>query len=215
MPDPRSATEQWQQDLAGLVGRRVAYFRKQRKLTAAQLSDELKERLGFEMKRTVIGGLETGTRRTVGLAEILALANVLSVPPLLLMVPLGDEDECQDEIEIVPGTRIHPWLAAQWIVGDGLPPFAEFTVDQANEHLDLVNFLGLYRQHNALVGQWARTLGMEQPAERAARQQEIENALALVRWSIRDRDGVPPPLPPGLAAAVDQHARPHPEGGEV
>lgn len=196
----------WERELARSVGQRVAKFRKERSLTVQQLSDQLRTRLGITLKRTALSNLESGQRQTVGLAETLGLAYVLGVPPLRLIVPLD-----QEEVEIVPGARMHPWLAAQWITGDGPPPFAEFTLDMVKEHLAQVHFLGMYRQHDALVGQWARALQM---AESAERQQEIEKMLARVRWDMREREAVPPPLPRGLEQAVDQDARPDTGGRE-
>lgn len=194
----------WERELARSVGQRVAKFRKERSLTVQQLSDQLRQRLGITLKRTALSNLESGQRQTVGLAETLGLAYVLRVPPLRLIVPLD-----QEEVEIVPGAKMHPWLAAQWITGDGPPPFAEFTLDMVKNHLAQVHFLGMYREHTALVGQWVRAL---QTAQSPERQQEIENSLARVRWEMREREAVPPPLPSGLQEAVDHEAPPD-EGG--
>lgn len=189
--------------LAKTAGRQVARFRTERKLTAQQLSDELKDRLGFEMKRTVIGNLESGYRRTISLAEILALAYVLSVPPLVLIVPLDEE-----VFEVVPGARFEPWYGASWITGEGVPPLVDqAAADMWEQYEAYMNLLGLYRQHHAIIGRWVRFDRSTESIEVVARtQQEIENALALVRWTIRGRGGVPPRLPAELEG-IDQRGR--------
>jgi transcriptional regulator with XRE-family HTH domain len=146
------AAETWEAALAKSVGRRVAQFRKQRGLTAQQLSVRLRDRVGLDLKRTVIGNLESGYRRTISYAEILALAHVLEVPPLLLMVPIGTDD-----FQPLPGGTEEPWWSAMWITGEGLPPACEEPppemVDRYRGHLD---YLGLYRQHTDVIGQWTR-----------------------------------------------------------
>jgi transcriptional regulator with XRE-family HTH domain len=204
VPEP---SDEWQVALATTVGKRVAKFRKQRGMTAQQLSDQLAEQLGVKMQRTVIGNLEAGERRTVSLAEIFALAYVLRVPAILLQVPLG-----KDEFEVLPGMTVHPWYAARWVAGEGhLPGDVSDLVRTYRRPDDL---LAMYRQHDTELSQWLRAARMSgasgveamrageelPPAAVAAtsRLLEIENRLALLRGSIRAREAVPPPLPPQL-----------------
>ncbi|MFC5996257.1 helix-turn-helix domain-containing protein [Pseudonocardia hispaniensis] len=198
---PESRPKPWPESLAAAVGQRVAYYRRERGLTAQQLSDELKTRLGVNMKRTVLGGLESGARKAVGLAEILAIAYVLGVPPLLLMTPLGE----RADIELLPGVDADPWDAAQWITGEGKPPSG--SPDALwRRNADL---LTLYREHTAKEAEWrAQTrippdLSPEEAnrlfERAAARRAEIEDALRYIRRSIRGRGDLPPALPPELA----------------
>jgi transcriptional regulator with XRE-family HTH domain len=189
----------WEAALAKSVGNRVAQFRKQRGLTAQQLSGELRDRLGLDLKRTVIGNLESGYRRAITYAEILALAHVLNVPPLLLMVPIGTDD-----FQPLPGVTEEPWWSAMWITGEGLPPACdEPAPGMADQYVGHLDYLGLYRQHTDLIGQWTRALHLPDPAVARAHMHEVEKAIALVRASIRDRGGVPPRLPKELQS-IDQ-----------
>jgi transcriptional regulator with XRE-family HTH domain len=207
VPEPKTPAETWAESLARSVGRRVAHFRAERGLTAQQLSDELLRRLGFTMKRTVIGNLESGVRSTIGIAEILALAYVLNVPPLLLIAPIG-----ADRMEVLPGMETDPWTAAHWISGDGDPPAVFTEVDDAagaliRSYRGKVNRLGLYRRHDAGVAEWVRAMRMlhprdgdEQPSGDAREQavtrlREIEEGIYALRWMIREHGETPPPLP--------------------
>jgi transcriptional regulator with XRE-family HTH domain len=188
------SAETWEAALTRSVGSRVAQFRKQRGLTAQQLSVQLRDRLGVDLKRTVIGNLESGYRRTITYAEILALAHVLNVPPLLLMVPVGTDD-----FQPLPGVTEEPWESAMWITGEGLPPALDDpTPEMADQYLSHLDYLGLYRQHSDLIGQWTRALHLPDPAVARAHMHEVEKAIALVRASIRDRGGAPPRLPTEL-----------------
>jgi transcriptional regulator with XRE-family HTH domain len=202
----------WEAALAKSVGSRVAHYRKQRGLTAQQLSRELRERLGLDLKRTVIGNLESGYRRTVSYSEILALAYVLNVPPLLLMVPIGTDD-----FQPLPGVSEEPWWAAMWIAGDGLPPEVdEPKPEMADQFLDHLDYLSLYRQHSDFVLQWTRALELPDPAVARAHMHQIEKAITIVRASIRDRGGVPPRLPQGLQGIDQRHpSRPDPGAADA
>lgn len=142
-------TTEWKDELARTVGRRVAHYRRERGLSAEALSAELRTSLGIDMKRTVIGGLETGTRRNVRVDEIYALAYVLDVPPAELMLPLDE-----DEVEIVPGVTTHPWFACRWLDGlGGLPGEAT----DPGWHLAPRGAMSLYRRHDDVVANWLRT----------------------------------------------------------
>jgi transcriptional regulator with XRE-family HTH domain len=183
------------------VGGRVAQFRKQRGLTAQQLSVQLRDRLGVDLKRTVIGNLESGYRRTISYAEILALAYVLEVPPLVLMVPIGTDD-----FQPLPEVSEEPWESATWITGEGLPPACEDpTPEMVDRYLGHMDYLRLYRQHTDLIGQWTRALHLPDPAVARAHMHEVEKAIALVRAAIRDRGGVPPRLPEELQGIDQRH----------
>jgi hypothetical protein len=110
-----------------VLGRRLAYYRKKAKLTQQQLSDRIIDQLGFVISRPAIAAIEAAGRpgasardrsraERVPLVDVLAFAFVLQVPPPLLVVPLGDEDE----IKFGPIT-MHPHLMLRWIAGDEPP----------------------------------------------------------------------------------------------
>ena len=182
-------------------------------MTAQQLSAELLSVLGVDMKRTVIGGLESGARKAVALSEVLALAYVLGVPPLLLMTPLGE----QGHVEAVPGLDVDTWDAARWITGEGPPPGGALPDAHWRRNRDL---LALYREHQANEDEWRRQTRVDRHVtdeearrlswERAERRRaEIEDALRLIRRAIRGRGDLPPALPVELAHLDDGEPEPH------
>ena len=72
------------------VALRVRELREKRRLTAAQLAEQMTQ-VGVAWDRGVVTKLETGRRENVSVAELLALAYVLKVAPVHLLVPLDDE----------------------------------------------------------------------------------------------------------------------------
>ena len=186
-------TRPWPDSLTAEIGRRVARFRRQRKLTAQQLSDVLRDQLGVDMKRTVIGGLEAGTRKTVSISEVFAVAHVLDVPPLLLIAPVGDAGD----VEVLPGVMVDPWSIVRWAGGEGTLRQLDFAPEQEA----LVGLLRLYRWHDQSIREWdvARhvTVGAGEADEQfaLARLRGITNDIATARGLIRQIGAEPPPLP--------------------
>lgn len=196
-------------------------------MTAQQLSDELRNQLGFEMKRTVIGNLESGYRRTITLAEVLALADVLSVPPVLLVVPLGK----QSEFEVLPDTKVDPWRAARWLTGEGLPP--DSTPNLALDRLwqESWQMLDLYRKHeDAVFGAGKARRDYQQALDELVRAEDegddddraeakhrvsaaeaqtrqADGWLELARRAMGDLDLLPPPLKGPLARRLENNAK--------
>lgn len=208
-----SMADDWQVALAGSIGQRVAYFRKKRGMTAQQLSDELMARFGFELKRTALGNLENGLRRGVSIAEVLVIANVLAVPPLLLIVPVGDES-----FEMLPGVSVDPWYAATCITGEAEPtmwlggpddvPNLGKIVELSRRHAEI---LGIYRRHDAVLAEWGRAWRMFESAKAdgtdtdyvRSRMRDAEKDLTALRHELRCDDSALPKLPPLLKGLDD------------
>jgi hypothetical protein len=89
----------WVERHAHLIAMAVRDNRTKRstQLSAQQLADKTAE-LGVPVSRTVIADLENGRRRYVTTTELLAFAEALSVSPVDLLFP-GGEDQ---QIEILP-----------------------------------------------------------------------------------------------------------------
>lgn len=111
--DLRTATQ--------VIAHQVKKFRLERGWTAQELADRLAEAGMPHMKRPVITNLEIGRRQTVTVEEVLTLAWVLDVPPLMMFLPLG----LSDEFEITPNTAVHPGLALKWILGEEVAPTSD------------------------------------------------------------------------------------------
>lgn len=204
---PNPVSRPWSETLAATVGARVARYRRERGLTAQQLSAELLSALDVDMKRTVIGGLESGTRKAVALSEVLALAYVLGVPPLLLMTPLGE----RGDVEAVPGLTGDTWDVARWVTGEAPPPGGGLPDEHWRRNVDL---LALYREHQGKEDEWRRETRVGVVADSddelqrewavewdrvRERRREIEGSLRLIRRAIRGRGDLPPALPDVLA----------------
>ncbi len=71
---------------------------------------------GVPLDESVIANLEDDVRVPVSVQELLTLAYVLSVPPVLLFLPVGEDYE----IEITPGVAIPPDAAVRWVCGEAM-----------------------------------------------------------------------------------------------
>ena len=91
--------------------------RKSRKWSAQDIADEC-VRLGLDVRRDLITDLENGRRSHISVAELLAIAAALEVPPLQLLFGVGTEETA----EILPGRHVPAFRAAQWFTGEGPMP---------------------------------------------------------------------------------------------
>jgi transcriptional regulator with XRE-family HTH domain len=89
--DPRRTV-----DLSTVVSERVKQYRQKKKWSQGRLIEEM-GKLGYKTDRSTLTRLEGNQSRAehVPLREILVLAAVLDVPPVLLFVPLGEDVELQ------------------------------------------------------------------------------------------------------------------------
>lgn len=106
--------EDWSARLIKVAAGQIKRYRLARRLSAQQLADACTEIYGLPMKRSVLANLESGRRPTLSLMELLVLAKILQVPPLLLIFPVGDEET----IEVLPGLTMNTWDAARWFTGE-------------------------------------------------------------------------------------------------
>lgn len=172
-----------------------------RKLTTQALADRTAE-LGYPMDRSVIAKLETGKRQTITVPDVLVLAQALEVPPLLLLLPLGEADN----VEIRPDVEVSTVDAFRWFMGerplpgtrwegldteDGSPTIASFTVHQNT--LDRWAWTRYYARQIREGATEGDAEQYERDADRAA------EALRSLRHVMRMRGLTPPPLPAELA----------------
>jgi transcriptional regulator with XRE-family HTH domain len=96
-----------------VVAERLRRYRTQQGLTQQQVADRT-ELLGSPISRHNLAKLETPPGRAkVPLTDVLVLAAALDVPPTLLFLPLGEDEE----VEVTPGNNVHPHLAFKWVKG--------------------------------------------------------------------------------------------------
>lgn len=73
---------------------------------------------GVPLDRSVIANLENGRRVSVSVQELLTLAHVLSIPPVLLFLPVGEDYR----VEVTPGVVLAPDAAVRWFCGEAMMP---------------------------------------------------------------------------------------------
>lgn len=174
------------------IGRRVAYYRRERQMTAQDLANQCSA-LGLPIHRAVIAKLERGLREHITVPELLVLAKALNVAPAQLVFPVGLEDKT----EVVPGTVDHPWRAVWWLAG----------IDPGDNDEDSLNFLPLFYEHQRAWETYMEARmelrdsgdpGLTAVVKRA------RDELRRGRDAIRNRGLIPPPLPAETAAALDE-----------
>lgn len=97
----------WQSRLAAHVGDRVRELRSAQRLSAQDVATICTERVGFKLLRTTLANLEAGTRKSVTLGEVIALAEALGTSPAVLLFPLTRNRP----VEYLPN-EMHPAWAA-------------------------------------------------------------------------------------------------------
>jgi transcriptional regulator with XRE-family HTH domain len=160
----------WPARLTRTIAAQVKRIRTARKLSAQQLSDSC-ARLGLEMPRSVLADLENGRRAHISVAELLVLARALDVPPLLLVFPVGAEDQA----EALPGEIRAPFRAAQWFTGERAfpgPDDSDYLREIAADwNYATGNPLAVFRDHDAAVANevlsMRRARALEERAGRA------------------------------------------------
>ena len=93
------------------VRRLIARYRLARGMNQTDLAREV-TKLGASMRQTTVSKIEDGTRK-VGVDELLAIAAALDVSPIMLMIPVDQEDD----YEVAAGHLHYPWFVYEWFVG--------------------------------------------------------------------------------------------------
>jgi transcriptional regulator with XRE-family HTH domain len=99
-----------------IAARRIREARIERKWTVKQLAERCAKAGADQLTAAVITNLESRRKpsREVTLDEILALAQVLEVPPVQLMTPVSHGELLQ----VVPGEELGPMEAPGWLADD-------------------------------------------------------------------------------------------------
>jgi transcriptional regulator with XRE-family HTH domain len=114
MPNMNADARKWEESMTARFGEAVRRRRKQLGMTAVDLSKKLGEQ-GYPMKRVMITVIETNSRNgKLDVAELLALARALEIPPVLLLFP----DFPDAEVEFLPGMTTDCERAVRWLAGE-------------------------------------------------------------------------------------------------
>jgi transcriptional regulator with XRE-family HTH domain len=185
-----------------VVGEQVARARHRRGWTQQRLAEAVKAHVGDEqpgLGRGAIAKIESGIRM-VSIDEWLLLSAALNVPPVLLLTPLGSEEE----VEITPRSRVHPYLALDWLRGDEcLVDSKRFVIDRGDwlrgaEPLFLWRELGDVQQavHGAAAAVKAAEYQGDDERSRRAKRAHVEALEALHEHLLRMQTAGE--QPPGL-----------------
>ncbi len=207
--------EAWTSRFMSVVAAEIKRYRLRRGLSAQQLSDKISEDFGLQLKRSVLANLENGRRPTLSLVELIVLARMLDVPPLLLVFPTGYENE----IEVLPGQTVGTWDAARWFTGearfpseripggeivDGIP---EYYDDPEADWEEGAAPIHLRRRYDRAVAEYfkvpqhVRDMGRDEAESYqllSRLRRPIEETLQSTREEMRKRGLTPPPIAEGL-----------------
>lgn len=201
----------WGPRLVAAIAGEVRRYRQRRGLSTQQLAEEC-ARLGYPIKRSVLSNLELGYRETITVRELLVLAAVLRVAPVLLVFPLGREAVS----EFLPDMPVDTWAAAQWFGGHGEDPSPTVNADRERvyrlpvrlyaDHDRGLRRLSDARANAAKLRKRARAENGDiadalEVAEQNVRQSE--DILRDIRRHMRDQGIAPPALTEPIALAVD------------
>lgn len=189
----------WAAGVAKLAGRRIQRERKARGLTGEAFADEMTAR-GAAMTRSVLANLENGRRPHLSVAELYVAARILGIPPVALLVPVGDEAPL---VEVADGEVVGADEALAWICGDA-----------GGGSLAAISSL---RIHRGLVVAWSSAwdemskfaaldssgegVTFADPKAVDETRDDLQRAaksLSRVRAAMRGRGESLPPLPPEL-----------------
>src|SRR6266480_78401 len=102
---------------AARITRAIAGEIRQRRTARGMSAEDLAAAcadLGMPIPRSTLADLENGRRASISVAEWLAIAAALDVPPVMLLCPVGSADTA----EVLPDTEAPAFRAAQWVAGE-------------------------------------------------------------------------------------------------
>lgn len=91
------------------LGDRLARYRKMAGLSAQDVS----ERLGGELSRSVIANIESGRKSDITVDQLLALAWVLDIPPVALALPIHEPFR---HVQVVKGDSVTQSMTAATLI---------------------------------------------------------------------------------------------------
>ncbi|MFF4980829.1 helix-turn-helix domain-containing protein [Streptomyces sp. NPDC001046] len=216
--------DHWPAAFTARIAQEMREARKAAGLTMGEVAQGCADRGLTEITEQSVKNLESGRKASMTIADFVVLADVLGVPPVTLLFPLGTSAT----VEVLPGREVSTWDALAWFTG-------ETPMDKPAPEGTARNVLDVFRNHGDLVSAARASTALAKERRRAAsttldrarRATLLERAegyeehafedcqeLRAFRGRMRERGLVPPALPDELAF-VDQPDIPtHPEDGE-
>lgn len=214
----------WAVAFTARVAQAIRQARRAAGLTMAEVAQGCADRGLPEITEHSLKNLELGRKSSVTVADLVVLADVLAVPPVTLLFPLGTSPT----VEVLPGREVSTWDALAWFTGETLTdePAAEGTprdvLDRFRQHGDLVaaatSSYALARERRRAASTTLDRTRRATLLQRAEGYEEhaFEDAQELRTYRQRMRQrGLTPPALPGELAFVDQSDAPTgPESNE-
>jgi len=125
--DRRSTSQEWSEILSAKIVAEVKRRREALGLRAQDVADMAAE-LGVHMPRGVIARLESGERKQLTVAELMAFSAILRTTPVHLMAPITNEEAGQ--VAPLPGLSLSTTATYCWLVNGGPMPGTDVLQDR-------------------------------------------------------------------------------------
>ncbi|MFD5673011.1 helix-turn-helix domain-containing protein [Streptomyces sp. NPDC127040] len=216
--------DQWPAAFTARVAQGMREARRAAGLTMGDVAQGCADRGLTEITEQSVKNLESGRKASMTIADFVVLSDVLGVPPVSLLFPLGSAAT----VEVLPGNTVSTWDALAWFTG-------ETPMDQPAPEDTARGVLDVFRSHGDLVAAAMASTNLAKERRRAAsttldrarrasllqraegyEEHAFEDCQELrgFRARMRGRDLVPPALPNELAFVDQSAAEPHPEDRE-
>lgn len=192
---------------SAVIAAQIRKRREQLGLNREQLAERCATHGAPQLTHAAITNIETGRpdkagkrRRDVSVEELLVLARALDASPLLMMFPIGR----QDEVEVLPGQSVDTWAGLRWFTGQAGFPIEGLPIEVSTSG---GKPLKLFEKHQDLVSRhYFLTFKTSQAQEEGpdslqalrAEFETVENALREVREDMRTLGLKPPQLTENL-----------------
>jgi transcriptional regulator with XRE-family HTH domain len=199
-------TSAWIREISERIAAQVAAQRKALEWSAPDLVDACAV-LGYpKLTRAIVSKIETGTRESVTIGELLVLAKALRIPPVSLVFPLTSGDVHQ-----TPTTVTSAWEAAAWFTGetalDGVAALEGTPRGDLEDHRNHARGVEAALAGSRLATERRRLVASaEDTTEAEANAREFEQMafqdcldLRVLRDDMRRRGLTPPALPSEIA----------------
>ncbi|MFB7776228.1 helix-turn-helix domain-containing protein [Streptomyces bauhiniae] len=214
----------WATAFTGRIAQRLRDSRKAAGLTMAEVAQACAARGLSELTEHSIKNLESRRKTSISVADVVVLADVLGVPPVTLLFPLGSSAK----VEVLPGRELSTWDAVAWFTGEthleeaaseGSP---RDVIDNFRHHGDLVTAaMSSYalaqerrRVASTTLDRDRRAMLLQRAEGYEAHSFEDAQELRAYRERMRQRGLTPPSLPDGLAFVDQSDIRPEAEERE-
>jgi transcriptional regulator with XRE-family HTH domain len=195
--DPLACVPVTQDDWSERLTRQIAETMRRRRRALGMSTQKVSDACvaaGHPIHRSVLANLEAGRRPMISVAELLILAKVLDVPPVLLVAPVGQARS----VEVLPGVEATPMEAKAWVEGSA-------ALDGGDIPLSIGSLIHDHADHERLAGYMREILDdltkpeYEDHEGSYADLAELHRGLRLTRDRMRERGEVLPDLPEELA----------------